>query len=423
MHDGEPINLFQAGPLDEAMRRKAELELALAAAPGEAGPRAAYFEHLQLLAAGHTGLGQALLPEVGHPLYFRGATPDVANMTRIFRDHALDIAVRATPRRILVIGAYAGYSAVWLALRHPLAEIGCVEPMPANLRLLTLNTLPWRRIRVLGLAAWHSATRLAVGVRLAGDWSPSLHDRAEQEERLVQARPVADLLETLGWEQADFLVCDAAGAEAAIFADPRSPWLRQLDLALVYVPSGGAPGLDLTVAAGFPPAFYDRIRHGDHEMFQRKVPLRAYPPTPPRQKLVSDEPGLSQMFLHDLEPVPWAFFVFDGDSCQLHPNRPGGSPARAVFSQTLAGQTRFSTTLHHAGAAGAPVLFTMVLARPDGSEVTRAEQMVAAREQLPWSVPVPALWGPHRVILQTAMAAGAGNNNNAWARWLKPELA
>lgn len=422
MHDGEPMSPLEAEPTDKALRRKAELELALAYAPGEPGLRTAFFEHLQSVAAGHTGLGQAMLPEVGHPLYFRGATPDVANMAQMFRDQALDTPIGATPRRILVIGAYAGYSAVWLALRYPLAEIGCVEPMPANLRLLALNTGPWRRIRVLGVAAWHSTTRLAVGARLAGDWSPSLHDRAEDDQRVVQAQPVADLIEALHWSHADFVVCDAGGAEAAIFADPLSPWLRQLDLALVHVPPGVAPGLDVTVAACFPTAFYERLRHGEYEMFRRRVPLRAYPPTPPRQKLISDEPGLAQLILYDLEPVPWAFFVFDGDCCQLHPNRPGGPPARAVFPQSLAGQTRFSATLQHAGVVSASVVFTMVLERPDGSEVTRAEQVIAPTEQLTWSVPLPSVSGPHRVTLQTSMAAGAANNNNAWARWLQPQL-
>ena len=185
MQDGAPIAMQQAA----ALRRKGELEVALQAAPDDADLRAAYFDHLQLLAADHTGLGHATLPELGHPLYFRGATPDVANMAQVFRDHALEVPMAATPRRILVLGAYAGYAAVWLARRHPLADIACVEPMPANLRLLALNTGPWPRIRVLGTAAWHSATRLAVGARLAGDWAPSLHDRAEEDERSLPARP------------------------------------------------------------------------------------------------------------------------------------------------------------------------------------------------------------------------------------------
>ena len=200
-----------------------------------------------------------MLPELGHPLYFRAATPDVANMTQMFRDQVLDVPMAATPRRILVLGAYAGYAAVWLARRHPLAEIACVEPMPANLRLLALNTGPWPRIRMLGMAAWHSATRLAVSMRLAGDWAPSLHDRTgEEDERLVPARPVADLLGALGWSQVDFVLCDAVGAEAAVFADTQAPWLRQLDVAMVHSASepgaGGRPDGGRLLPGGLLPA-------------------------------------------------------------------------------------------------------------------------------------------------------------------------
>jgi FkbM family methyltransferase len=321
------------------------------------------------------------------------------------------------------LGAYAGYAAVWLARRHPLAEIACVEPMPANQRLLTLNTGPWPGIRVLGTAAWHSATRLAMGNRLAGDWAPSLHDRAEEDQRLLPARPVADLLGSLGWSQVDFVLCDIVGAEAAVFADPKALWLRQVDVALVQTYPGLVPGVDQTVATCFPSVFYDHRKLGEYDLFQRRLPLRAYPPAPPQLRLIPDEPGLAPLHLHDLEPVPWAFFIFDGRSCQLHPNMPGRAPARAVFPRLLSGQTLFSATLHHAGASSGPVVFAMVLERPDGGEVLRGERVVAARERVTWSVPLPAPVGLHRVVLQTTMAPEAGNNNSAWARWLDPTLS
>ena len=419
----QPATTQAAGTMADLLRRKAELELALQASPAEAGLRAAYFDLLQQLGAGYVGFGHAVLPELGHPLYFRGATPDVLNLAQMFRDQVLEVPIAATPRRILVLGAYAGYAAVWLAQRHPLAEIACVEPMPVNLRLLALNIGPWPRIRMLGTAVWHSITRLAVGKRLSGDWAPSLHDRAEEEERLVQALPVANLLAALGWSQVDFVLCDAVGAEAAVFADPLTPWLRQLDVALVRTHPHLLPGVDQTVAACFPAAFYDHRRHGDYELFQRHVPLRAYPPAPPRLKLIPDEPGLTPLHLYDLEPVPWAFFVFDGKSCQLHPNMPGQPPARAVFPLHLAGQTRFSATLQHAGTSGSPVMFTLVLQLPDGSEVTRAERVVGVGEHVAWSVPLAAPTGAHHVVLQTAMAPESANNNNAWARWLEPTLS
>ena len=419
MPDSESIGTQLAA----ALRRKVELEVALQAAPDDAVLRGAYFDHLLALAAQHTGLGYAMLPELGHPVYFRGATPDVANLVQVFRDRVLEMPMAATPRRILVLGAYAGYAAVWLARRHPLAEIACVEPMPGNLRLLALNIGPWPHIRMLATAAWHSTTRLAVGVRLAGDWAPALHDRAEESERKVPARPVGDLLALLGWPEVDYVLCDVVGSEAAVFADPQAPWLHQLDAALVQTYPALVQGVEQTVAACFPVAFYDHRRNGEYEVFERRVPLRAYPPGPPVLKLIADEPGFAPLLLHGLEPVPWAFFVFDSRSCQLHPGQPGQPKARAVFARQLSGQTRFTVTLHHAGVSAAPIAFTITVEQPDGSEVVRAEQVVGALEQITLSVPLPALTGPHAIVLQTAMAPGAVNNNNAWARWLDPTLS
>ena len=420
--DGGRVHAARSDAPPEALRRKAELEFALQASPDDPSLRVAYFEQLLKLASEHTGLGHALLPELGHPVYFRGATPDAANLAQVFRDRILDMPMVATPRRILVLGAYAGYAALWLADRHPLAEIACVEPMPANLRLLMLNTVANPRIRVLGTAVWHSTTRLAIAARLAGDWAPGLNDRGDEAERTVPARPVADLLNTLGWSQVDFVLCDVVGAEAAVFADPEAPWVRHLDVALVQTYPGLMPEVDKLVGACFPAAFYDHKRHGEYEKFTRRIPLRAHAPSPQPLMLIADEPGFAALALHDLEPVPWSFFVFDGTSLQLHPNPPGRPAAGVLFPRVLSGQTRFTATLHHAGG-GAPVAFALVLERPDGSQVLRAERVVAAGEQSTWLVALPAPIGPHRVVLQTAMAAGAANNHGAWSRFIAPSLS
>src|SRR5581483_12435843 len=113
--------------LQRELLGKMELEAAMVAAPHDQSVRTRYFELLAQFAASRTGLSHALLPELGHPLYFRCGSSDVSNMTQIFRDNSYGFAMRATPRRILDLGAYAGYAAVYLARRFPQAEIACVE--------------------------------------------------------------------------------------------------------------------------------------------------------------------------------------------------------------------------------------------------------------------------------------------------------
>ena len=112
----------------------------LIAAPTDAALRAAYFAVLTRFAGSRTGLGHALLPELGHPLAFRCATPDIAAIARCFRDGFASFPLRSEPQRILVLGAGAGYLTVALARRFPQAELAAVEPLVPLQRLLVQNT-------------------------------------------------------------------------------------------------------------------------------------------------------------------------------------------------------------------------------------------------------------------------------------------
>ncbi|MBN9509497.1 MAG: hypothetical protein J0I21_10355 [Alphaproteobacteria bacterium] len=412
-----------ATPSDAA--RKAELEAALAAAPADRARRSAYYEHLFRLAATHAGLATVVLPELMAPLYFRTGTPDISMLAAVYRDESLAIEMRATPQRILVIGAYAGYTTVDLARRHPRAALLAVEPLADNFRLLSANTTPYRHVRVAQTALWHSATRLAANGRYQADWAVRLTDEGPDSERVISAMAPGDLLMRAGWSgTADMVVCDAAGAEREIFADPLAPWLRNLDVALVRVHEQLAAGAGAAVSACFDEATFERRSHAGMELFLRRTPLTALPPAPPEWPLLRAEPGLAPFSLRDVAPYAWAFFVFDGTNCQLHPNPPGGVPARAIFPVLLAGHTRFASGLHHAGAPpAAPVLFGASVQREDGSVLARAEATLTSREtgMLAFALPDGAS-GPARVVLQTEMASGVPHNQLAWARFIEPKL-
>jgi hypothetical protein len=421
----QPLAGREPAPLPEAAR-KAELEAALAAAPADRGRRAAYYEHLFRLAATHSGLATVVLPELAAPLYFRTGTPDISMLAAVFRDDSLAIDMRATPRRILVIGAYAGYTSVDLVRRHPRASVLAVEPLADNFRLLSVNTTPYRRIRVAQTALWHSATRLAPSGRYQADWAVRLSDEGPDAERVIAAASPHELLMRAGWSgTADMVVCDAAGAEREIFADPLAPWLHNLDIALVRAHEQLAPGAGAVLAACFDDATFERRGHAGMELFLRRTPLTALPPAPPELPLLRAEPGLAPFGLRDVAPYAWAFFIYDGASCQLHPNPPGGAPARAIFPVHLAGQTRLGAGLHHAGAPpAAAILFSATVQREDGTVLARAEATLAARETGTLACALPeGSTGPARVVLQTEMATGAAHNQLAWARFVEPKLS
>ncbi len=414
---------FHLTSLQRDLLERMELEAAMLAAPHDTYLRRTYFDRLASFAATRTGLSHALLPELGHPLYFRCGSSDIANMAQIFRDDAYGFDTPATPLRILDLGAYAGYAAVYLARRFPQAEIFCVEPSAASHRLLVLNTLPYRRIRTLNAAVWHHPTLLGVAARYYGDWGTQLQDQVPEAERSIPAHDMDGLIALAGWTGIDYLKCDIEGSEQAVFADPHAAWLRGLDVLAIETHEDIVPGSTATVAACFDPSLFSTGRHGETTLFLRRIPFRAQRRPPPRPlALLHSEPGLFPLALQDVGSDAWGFFTFDGNSCQLHPNMPGQPPARAVFPRTLDGHTHFRATIAHAGEPAATIVFSATVEREDGTPVAHAEHALAARSQTSFSLAFPPLTGRHRIVLRTEMAVGAQHNFNAWARWLEPQV-
>jgi FkbM family methyltransferase len=405
--------------------RKLELESAMAAAPQDRAVRAAYFEHLARWAGTRSGLNWVLLPELGAPVWFRAGTPDITALAAAFRDDAYALpGLRATPLRIVVVGAYAGYGTLALARRHPRAMLLAAEPLPENFRLLSVNTTPWRRIRVAPTALWHSVTRLAPAGRFQSDWAVRLTDEAVDAERSISAMSLTELLNRAGWSHADMVVCDAAGSEREVFADPTAPWLRRLDVALVRCYDQLAPQASAAVGACFPEEVFTRGRHNGFDLYERRAPLTALPPLPEERSLLRAEPGGAPFRLNNVPQFGWGFFIFDGSSCQIHPNPPAEPPAQAVFPVTLDGYTRFGSGLAHAGNPGAAaVRFTARIQREDGTVLGEAAAVVPARgtERLTLAL-AEGLRGPALVVLETGLAPGLTDNRMAWARFIDPRL-
>ena len=412
-----------APPVVAEFVRKAELEAAMVAAPEDRGVRAAYFEHLTALSVSNTGLLWAHLPDVGAPLAFRAGTPDIAVMAQVFRDNALAFDMAATPLQILLIGAYAGYAAVDLARRYPRATVLAAEPLRDNFRLLSLNTSAWRRIRVAQTAVWHSATRLAATKRFQGDWAVRLGEDALDTERVITTMPIGELLARAGWNHADLIVCDVSGAEREIFADPTQPWLAGCDALLVRCYDTVSPGSTAAIEAAFPPETFDRRKIDGMDLVTRRVPRTAQPKLPAELRLLRPEPGLKPFRLSEVPPAAWGFYVFDGASCQLHPNTTPGTPARALFGVPEPGYVRFISGIVHAGLSGAhAVVFTVLVLHENGAVAAQAETRLEPQESGRMTLLLPDMQAPFHVVLQTEMAPGSVHNQMAWARWLEPRL-
>lgn len=408
--------------LARGLQRKRELEAAMLAAPNDGAPRAAYFELLASLAGSGSGLLWAHLPEVGAPLALRAGTPDIASLTAVFRDGGHRVELPHPPRRILLIGAYVGYVAVDLALRHPAAALLALEPLRDNFRLLAANVAPWERIRPVQIAAWHSKAMLNPIRRWQSDWSIQLSDEMLKSQKVIPALPLDDILAEQGWRHADMIVCDICGGERALFADPLRPWIRGCDTLLVRRYAAPGPGDDAAVDRAFPPATFERRMAGQLQVLTRRAPP---PPVanPPEWLLLSPLPGLRPFSLLGVPPSPWGFFVFDGASCQLHPNPPGAEPTGVIFEVPRAGYTKLLAEITHAGPPGHDAVVFMALGvGADGAILARAEMPLIAFRTAPFEMALPGPDTVTRIVLRTAMAPGARSNANALARWLRPRL-
>src|SRR5579864_5680478 len=98
---------------------KYALEAALRREPDNPELRARYRDVLGRINRTMLGLETIVLPELMNPLYFRCGSSDLANFDQVFGQEEFSLTLPASPTRILDLGAYVGYAAVYLAHRFP----------------------------------------------------------------------------------------------------------------------------------------------------------------------------------------------------------------------------------------------------------------------------------------------------------------
>jgi hypothetical protein len=107
------------GRVDPDPHGKYALEMALRREPDNLELRARYREMLGRINRSTLGIETIVLPELMNPLYFRGGSSDLANFDQVFGQEEFALALAEPPARILDLGAYVGYAAVYLAHRFP----------------------------------------------------------------------------------------------------------------------------------------------------------------------------------------------------------------------------------------------------------------------------------------------------------------
>jgi FkbM family methyltransferase len=414
---GSAMSDTNVAPIDPDPHGKYALEAALRHEPGNAALRARYREALERINRSTLGLSTIVLPELMNPLYFRCGSSDLANFDQIFGQQEFALPLPRPPARILDLGAYVGYAAVYLTHRFPGAEITCVEPSSANFKLLTLNTSPYPRIRRLNGAVWSKPERLSVSGHELGDWGA--HFSTGAADAATPAWSVDDILRLSGWSRADLIKCDIEGSEREVFADRSARWHQDALCVTVETHDEWIPGCLAAVEACFDPAKFERTRSGELSVFLRSDTGTAGA-APPVLRLLEPEGARSPIELQDVSEGIWGFMIFDDDSCQLHPNDAGGPPARLIVEREFGGQSRFWATASLPPKARDAVRFSAEVQGRAGQSLGRAECVVAPGGETPLELALPVLHGRHRIILQTEMAEPAGDSFHAWAHWIKP---
>ncbi len=399
---------------------KYALETALRREPDNAELRARYRATLERINRTTLGLSTIVVPELSYPLYFRGGSSDLANFDQIFGLKELSVPLARAPARVLDLGAYVGYAAVYLAHLYPDAEIVCVEPSPSNFKLLTLNTASYPRIRRLNGAVWSKSARLSVNGHELGDWGA--HFTAGNEDAVTQAWPVDEILRLNGWDRADLIKCDVEGTEREIFADRGARWHQEAQCVTVETHDAWIPNCLSTVQACFPEDRFDRVWSGEVWAFIRRDTADAATAPKPLMLL---EPPLARLPIELVEVSDgiWGFLLFDQYSCQLHPNDAGQPPAMLSVERDFAGHSRFHTTATLPAKARGSVKFSFELCDgASGKCLGRGDWIVAPGGRATSEVALPPLFGRHRVMLRTEMAEVDGDSFHAWAHWIEPQF-
>jgi len=404
--------------------QKAYLQNMLLLYPSDRLLLEAYYESLDEISKIYFGILNAVIPGAKLPLFFRANSSDIWNLRQVFQLREYNFDFPYPPGRILDLGAYVGFAAVFFANRFPNAEIVCVEPDWANFQILKMNTIGYPKVRAIRGAIWHHSTRLNLQSKMGGEAWAGVYE--EKEEGHIRAYSVGELLKKIGWATVDYVKCDIEGAEAEVFSEPHcGEWIAGTACISVEMHDRFRPGCTEIVEAALSAADFDRCQSGEYSVFIRRQS---------RFGKVKDNGVESEVLqlaptslrplrfrLVNVSPEPWGFMIIDENTFQLHPNNPGEPSAEMEFTIELSGQKQFSTRISVEGFGTQDVIFSVTMSEHDGIAFAE-ERQVGPGQMVDWIFSTFPRVGRHRVILSTRMAPGAQNHGGAWARWVAPRL-
>jgi FkbM family methyltransferase len=397
-----------------------ELESAMRSDPSNWALRKEYFGVLEEMSRRHLGVFYANLPDVATPLMIRASTSDIWNLRQIFLDGDCESEpylygdysfTMPRPRRILDLGAYCGYSAVYFANRFPEAEIVCVEPPGANFDALCVNTSVYSNIRRLAAAVWTERTTMHRSEHVLGDWGNQFAPSDCGVGDTIPAYSISDILDMHGWDHVDLVKCVIEGAQVDALTQPQRPWANQVLLVATKPPKGiwPRPEDEDRLLAAFPDAVFEQIRNPNLILAFRRRPSASVvrPGTKTDLPLVPSSPGLRRVELANISDR-FDFYKFDDAGLCLKPNPPGEPPASVTWHLNLDQHNGFLATVASglSPSSSSHLAIRLIISDPISGAIRANEKLcVASAKEQSWIVHFPSLSGAHDITLSAEPGA------------------
>lgn len=158
----------------------------------------------------------------------------------VFGHQYYQLSLSRPPKTILDLGANTGMTAIYFGRVYPEARIACVEPVPANLRVLEMN-LALNAVRADVFAAAidvkDGSLQMELGPMDYGHKvsSDSIGTTGKTVE--VGALSIPTIMHRLGWERIGLLKVDIEGHEKVLLSTD-CEWLRYVDTMCVECHDG-----------------------------------------------------------------------------------------------------------------------------------------------------------------------------------------
>jgi len=359
---------------------------------------------------GIAGMTALMVEERVHPVWLRAGTEDVDRAIMMLDLQRRGLKCAHEPRRIIEIGAGAGYRSVALASEYPGAEILSVESDPALQRVALLNTLGYDNITYRSTAVGIGEERYGYFSRTGAQGRPAL---LSHPAGTIKSTTLEKLLQYHRFGDADTLIITPDAASAPLLAAPLPGSIR-----LIAVETGGLP-LPEETARRYPLSQFVTIISGDYVLLYRRATVKI--PPGPRSVAVFAPDGPAR-FLRVENVMPGGFFALGQGGFRLHPNHAGGAVARVTLSVENRDYTELQVSLRLVLEQSPQVRFTVKMLTENGTVLASGVETLRGAQPRALVLQLPEHQGRCEVVFTTELTGTGISNAGAWAEIISATL-